>query len=131
MEKVCRWCKHYRYGKCYRGSFRVVEMGSVYAVADSGQLSEVIEETLHSIKPKEFLQEAEELLTEWKISKKRIEELKRLWSEMIPEFLDFELKQALDEQVSVLYQRELDLSELQLDEIEILEPETFYCKEWE
>jgi hypothetical protein len=130
MEKVCRWCKHYQRGNCTRGALRAGEIVSVYDVAESGKLSEVLEETLNNVKPEEFLQEAESLLKSWKVSSKRIEELKKLWEEMIPDFLDLTLKQELDEQISILYQQEIDKHNPS-DEIQILNPESFYCKEWE
>lgn len=48
---------------------------------------------------------------------------------MLPEFLDFTLKSALDEKISLLYQGEADVT-VENDEngLEIKEPYDFSCK---
>ena len=89
MERICRWCKHYKQGKCYKGSLTIDE-SLRWQVAESGKLAEVIEECL---------------------------------GELVCE----DLKQELDEKISVLYH----FFDYEDTGLRINDPENFYCKEWE
>ena len=132
MYHTCRWCKHYDSGLCYLGMlYPVIEnRTAVYGVAEDGGLSGVIEETLNSNKPETILKELDKLLAGWKVSKAKRGEVKKLFDEMIPEFLDFTLKEKLDEVISRLYQERLD-NEADTEVVEIKDPESFYCSRWE
>lgn len=128
MYHTCRWCKYFDKGKCYKGFATNTVSDIVYEVAEAGELSGVIEETLNSNFPKELLYGIIALLTEWKISKKRVQELEKYYNEKLPEILDFGLKQALDESISMLYQDRIENKIAEETGIEIDDPEDFYCK---
>lgn len=131
MYHTCRWCKHFENGMCYKGFASNTVSDTVYKVAEEGELSGVIEETLNEGFPKELLQGIKELLEEWKISKKRIKELEEYFKEKLPEVLDFGLKEKLDENISVLYQDRIENRIAEETGLEINNPESFYCCEWE
>lgn len=133
MYHTCRWCKHFEKGRCYRGfASSVISVNhAIYAVAEEGELSGVIEETLNSSFPKELLRGIINLLVKWKISKKRIKELENYYNEKLPEILDFKLKEKLDENVSMLYQDRLENKIIEVETgLDINDPENFYCKEF-
>ena len=127
-QKCCRWCHYYENGKCTHSLSPTgsSEEATVYSVAESGKLSEVIEETLHSIPPKAF-SELEYLLRDWKISEKRIKEFQKVFGECLDQYLDMEVKPELDEKISVLYQSEVENTSW---DSEIPDPEEYCCKEW-
>lgn len=131
MYHTCRWCKHFESGKCYKGFASKDLSDTVYKVAEEGELAEVIEETLNSGFPKELLEGIKELLTGWKVSKKRIKELEEYFADKLPEILDFGLKEKLDENISVLYQDRIENRIVEDMGLEIDNPESFYCCKWE
>lgn len=131
MYHACRWCKHYIKGMCHKGFASNIVSDIVYKVAEEGELSGVIEETLNSGFPKELLQGIKELLEDWHISKKRIKELEEFYNEKLPEILDFELKEKLDENISVLYEDRIENMIAGETGVKINNPESFYCCEWE
>lgn len=132
MHHVCRWCVHFYNGKCFRGIISTDNtVEAVYSVAESGRLSETIEETLNSIKPQPFERELKDKLKEWGLSGKRIEEFWKLFTECLGEYLDMKCKPELDEKISVLYQTYAEDYETKSRGVEIKDPESFYCKEWE
>lgn len=64
LYHVCRWCKYYKAGMCINGCFGAgdsVDLFDIYAIAESGKLSGVIEETLNSIKPVKIERESLEI----------------------------------------------------------------------
>ena len=81
MYHTCRWCKHFKDGKCYVGFASKDLSDTVYNVSEEGELAGVIEETLNNGFPKELLEGIKDLLTGWKISKKRIKELEEYFGE--------------------------------------------------
>lgn len=129
-QKCCRWCHYYYNGKCFNksviASFSEDSINTMYEVAESGRLSEVIEETLHSVKLSEF-KELEYKLREWKVSEKRIKEFNDLFMECYSQFTDFTLKEKLDEDISRCY---LNFESNQTDGVEIFNPEEFCCRDW-
>lgn len=131
MYHTCRWCKYFKGGKCYNGFASNGVSDIVYEVGEEGELAGVIEETLNNGFPKELLEGIKELLTGWKISKKRIRELEKYFDEKLPEILDFGLKEKLDENISVLYQDRIENKIAEETGIEINDPESFYCCKWE
>jgi hypothetical protein len=129
MYHTCRWCKYYDKGYCHNKAFGGYDDIGLYEVAESGRLSEVIEETLNSIDPKSITDELKAKLKSYKISDKRVEEVLTLFKGCMAEFLDMECKPALDERVSILYQSAGDgMCDIP---VYISEPESFYCKHFE
>lgn len=131
MYHTCRWCKHYSgNGACLNPMFEPDNEDNlaVYKVSEEGKLSEVIEETLKSNKPKELIEAIDNYLM-GKVAKKHREAVKKLFEEMLPEYNDFTLKEELDEAIHSLYVKELTEAEALV--VGIRDPESFYCKEWE
>lgn len=128
--KACRRCRYYVDKCCTLDMFMPTSEDDIYSIAEEGSLSEVIEETLNSSKPEKILKELDNLLAGWKISKTRRKEVSQLFEEMFPEYNDFTLKEQLDENISRLYQERLGKAII-TDEIEIKEPDNFYCSRWE
>ncbi len=131
MYHTCRWCKHFKDGKCYVGFASKDLSDTVYNVSEEGELAGVIEETLNNGFPKELLEGIKDLLTGWKISKKRIKELEEYFADKLPEVLDFGLKEKLDENISVLYQDRIENRIIEDIGLKINDPESFYCCKWE
>lgn len=131
-QKCCRWCHYFQNGRCFNKemshSFSTDMFGAIYSVAESGRLSAVIEETSHSVHREEF-RNLEDLLREWKISEKRIKEFSQVFDNCMNQWLDFQLKDELDAQVSRLYQ-DLEMGDNECEGVEIYSPEEFCCKEW-
>lgn len=130
LYHVCRWCKYYKDGMCINGCFGAgdsVDILDIYAIAESGKLSGVIEETLNSIKPVKIERELRDKLFSFKLSEKRVGEVLQLFRECLGEFLDFECKSKLGEEISRLYQA---VKTGDGDGVEIKDPHTFYCKEF-
>lgn len=130
MYHVCRWCKYYDKGVCINGCFGCadgVDILDIYAIAESGKLSGVIEETLNSIKPVKLERELRDKLLSFKLSNKRVDEVIQVFRECLSEFLDFDCKPKLDTEISRLYQN-VETGEEQ--GVEIRDPSTFYCKEY-
>lgn len=99
----------------------------MYKVSEEGHLDETLEETLGSVKLEEF-RELEYLLRGYKLSEKRIKEFNDLFGKCWEEFRHNTLKTELEENVAKCYQNHLeDCSE---SNIEILDPESYCCKEW-
>lgn len=130
MYHTCRWCKHYIKGCCILGMFSPVLVDSVYTVAEDGGLSQVIEETLNSLDQKYIIQAIQGACDEQKISKQKRVKILEAFSEAIGQFFDFTAKEALDENISRLYQDRLDNAAV-TEEVEIKDPEGFYCSRWE
>lgn len=130
LYHACRWCKYYKDGMCINecfGSEGSVDMFDIYAIAESGKLSGVIEETLNSVKPVKIERELRDKLLSFKLSNKRVDEVLQVFRECLGEFFDFDCKPKLDEEISKLYQGVKTGYE---DGVEINDPHTFYCKEF-
>lgn len=132
MYRVCRWCKWYSDGKCFNEAFSQAEAETlgVYQVAEDGRLSEVLEETLGSVKTTEIEREIVSKLEEFKLSNKRIQELILTFRKALEEFLAVDCKEGLDEAISKLYQEDAESRGKSSEGIEISDPRTFYCKEF-
>ena len=128
--KCCRWCRYFHSGKCYNKNILSDEsfFNKIYEVSESGRLSGVLEETLHSVKLEEF-RELELLLREWKISEKRIKEFNKLFRDCYTQWCDFTLKEKLDEDILVCYNN-FNNENKDCEGITINNPEDFWCKEW-
>lgn len=130
MYHACRWCRSYTRGKCCRG---IAEPDSstidwVYSVAESGQLSEVLEESLNSADQKDFKSELQLKLKDYKVSKKHIAEFMELFDGCMQQFLDDQCRTLCDENISLLYQ---NMPDLKSDGVTIKDPEEFCCKYFE
>lgn len=128
----CKYCLYYKDGKCFNYNVISSTGGSLFMpvveVAESGKLSGVLEETIHSCDTKEMISELINLLKSWKVSDKRIKEFEQTFNEVFDQWADFTLKDEIDNAVDRLYQNELENSEY--DGIEISNPDSYYCKEW-
>jgi len=134
MYHVCRWCKHYKDGVCFRGIASHDLDAIVWDVAEDGRLAGVIEETLNSTFPRDLIEGIKGVLREGKVSEKRIKEVERFYDEKLPEVLDFDLKEKkekLDEAVSSLYQDSVEKEVGEKQGLIINDPEDFYCKYFE
>lgn len=127
---TCRWCKHFIKGCCTLGVFHPVLTDSVYIVAEDGGLSEVIEETLNSKKPDKLIKDLDNLLAGYKVAKAKRDKVRELILEELLEYNDSTLKEELDNAISRLYQERLDNATV-TEEIEIDDPEIFFCSRWE
>lgn len=130
MYHTCRWCKYYQNGACVNnalGSIDAVDIMDIYEIAESGKLSEVLEETLNSVIPVKLERELENKLLSYNLSNKRVVEVLQVFRDCLAEFLDFECKPKLDEAVSKLYQ---GVETGKGDGVQITDPHTFYCKEF-
>lgn len=128
----CRYCHYYRDGKCLNKQVISSTGNSVFLsvvdVAESGKLSGVLEEAIHSCDTKEITSELIDLLKSWKISDKRVREFEQTFKEVFDQWADFTLKPEIDESVDRLYQNEV--TDGDYSGIEISDPDTYYCKEW-
>lgn len=131
MYHACRWCRNYEKGKCMCDKIDEPESTAVdyvFDVAESGQLSEVLEESLHSADQQAFKDTLRVKLIDWKISGKHITEFTELFDECMMEFLDTKCKPLCDENVSRLYQH---MPEPESKGAIIKDPEEFCCKYFE
>ena len=123
----CRWCRFFDDGKCYHGEIgNSISDMEVYKVAESGKLAEVLKEAIGSCKPKIALKHIEEMLKSYKVSDKRIQELKDCWSSMIEIWIEGDLIPSIDNDVSFLYIN--SVNEVEGLPVEIHNPEEFYCR---
>lgn len=129
--KTCRYCRYYKCGKCYNPKVISLHTNSVdvYDVSESGSLSGVLEETMHSCSTVEMLSELTDLLEKWKVSAKRIKEFEKTFNEVLDQWLDFSLKDEIDEAVSGLYQDRIDNQDFSSG-VEIENPSEYSCKEF-
>ena len=129
LYHCCRWCKWYYEGECHNENFNnAVDFDAIWAVAEEGRLSGVIEETINSISTEKIERELEKTLQRFNLSGKRVDEALQVLRDMLPEWLDFECKPKLDEEISRLYQKAAD--ESGGGGVDISDPESFYCKEF-
>ena len=99
---------------------------SVYKVSEEGYLDQCLQETLESVKLKEF-KELEFFLRECRVSEKKIKEFDNLFKECWEEFSQNTLKTELEENVAKCYQNHIDTIS---DGFYIEDPENFVCKDW-
>lgn len=126
-QKCCRYCHYYQNGKCYKNIVSTEETAPVWKVAEEGHVSEVIEETLGSVKLTPF-RELEYKLREWKISEKRIAEFNSLFKECYDQWVQ-EVKPELDVAIDKCYQNHINDHAFDSG-VYIEDPERFCCKEW-
>lgn len=129
MYHVCKYCKSYVGGKCVAKVIKPVPEDSVYSVAEDGSLSEAIEETLNSNIPEKLIKAIDDLLEDYRLSQSKRQDVAALFEDMLPEYNDMVLKEQLDSAISVLYQNRLNEIEIP-EELDIADPESFYCSKW-
>ena len=134
MYRCCRWCHYYQEGKCWRKgvSFSDLE-SSLLNAADMGEFSEVIEETM--MYPNDpickVLQGLKSLLSDWKISSKRIEKFQEVFIEeyeMFVQGMRTEIDESILRKMNNIVSSE---SSKEFQGLEIENPEDFCCKYFE
>lgn len=124
MYHNCRWCRYNVKGSCVKSSegFEGSATDSLYEIAESGKLSEAITEGLRFPK----FEKLESLLVEYGISQKRQKEiLQTVKAELEDNTLT--MVEGVDDSVSRLI-----LSyEADVEDLELKDPESFYCKYFE
>jgi hypothetical protein len=130
MYHTCRWCKWYQGGKCINTAFTAGsdDVLGVYEVAESGRLSEAIQETLNSASLETLERELRGRLADYKLSGKKIEELVQAFYDGMEMLVEREFTPKLDEVISKLYQDHAGTVEP--EGVEIVDPHTFYCREF-
>lgn len=123
----CRWCHHFRSGKCWNEDILESDDLAVYEVAESGHLEELLKEEIGNACTDTFKEELASKLSEWGISNKRIKEFDSLFDKCFNKFSQ-QLIPNVGEQVSILYQESLGKSTF--EGFEISDPEEFVCKDW-
>lgn len=130
--KTCKYCRYYSCGKCYNKEVMSFISGAkpeIYDVSESGRLSDTIRETAGSCDTKGMKKELIDLLKKWKVSSKRIEEFERTFDEVLEQWLEFSLRDDLDEAISMLYENSVDTDNT-TEGVEISNPSEYSCKEF-
>jgi hypothetical protein len=124
MYHNCKWCRCFESGKCSRSSdiFDRSVRDELYELAESGKLSEAIKESVKIPK----LSKLERTLAWYDISQKRQKEILQAVRAELEEFIP-DLAEGIDDSVSKL------ISNLggKAEDLEIRDPESFYCKYFE
>ena len=76
-----------------------------------------------------FLKKLCTVAVQWKVSAKRIKEFEKTFNEVLDQWLDFSLKDEIDEAVSGLYQDRIDNQDFSSG-VEIENPSEYSCKEF-
>lgn len=126
----CRWCHHFQNGKCFNKDVTVnyedFSSDVMYKISEEGILSEVLNESFHSIRKSTVTEEVVKTLRGYNLSEKRIKEVYDKLVNSIDEWFDKEVKDRLDNDVSRLYNN----VGCEIDGITIQNPEEFYCREF-
>ena len=131
MYHCCRWCKYFQHGKCYNKEmidhFINYSSDYTYAVAEEGQLSEVLSEAFHSTPKNGVTEHIVSRLRGYNLSEKKIKEIHDLLVTSIDAWFDETVVERLDSDVSRLY----NLSACCIDGIDIQNPNEFCCERFE
>jgi len=121
MFHNCKWCTFNDKGKCVKSSevFESSVSEELYELAESGKLSEAIKEGLKLPK----MSKLESLLAGYGISQKRQKEILQAVGAEIEDFIPT-MVEGIDSSVSQL----IINTESKLGDIELKDPESFYCK---
>ncbi len=121
MYHNCRWCRFNDNGKCIRilEVFESSVSDGLYELVESGKLSEAINEGLKLPK----MSELERLLTGYGISQKRQKEILQAVGAELEDFIPT-MVEGIDNSVSQI----IINTESKLEELELTDPESFYCK---
>lgn len=117
----CKYCRFNDKGKCVRSSemFERSVSAELYELAESGKLSEAIQEGLKLPK----MSKLERLLASYGISQKRQKEILRAVGSELEDFIPT-MVESIDNSVSQL----IINTESNLEDLELTDPESFYCK---
>lgn len=127
MKDTCRWCKHYKNGKCLNDNFYSESEHNIYSVSESGQLSGVIEEVLEDSKAKRIINAIDAELESYKVSKVRRKEIKDIFNEMLQDYF-VDLRDELDSEINRLYVKNAE--DNTIDAV-IISPNEFCCNKFE
>lgn len=124
MYHNCRWCRFNIKGKCVKSSevFESSVSMELYQIAESGKLSEAIKEGLKLPK----MVKLESLLAGYGISQKRQKEILQMVGAELEDFTPT-MVEGIDTSVSQL----LYNTESVVEDLELKDPESFYCKYFE
>ena len=122
-QKCCRWCKHYKDGKCFNSDTTHQDPLSISRVMEEGYLNETLEETLSNHKLSQF-KELDFKLREWKISEKRIKEFNTLFMQCYDDWVR-DIKEDLECAVDMCYTNHTENLGTYISD-----PENYCCKEW-
>jgi len=120
----CRWCRFSNNGKCLKSSeiFESTVSEELYKLVEGGNLSEAIREGLTLPK----MSKLESLLAGYGISQKRQKEVLQAVGAELEEFIPI-MVEGIDNSVSKLILN----TESKLVDLELKDPESFYCKYFE
>lgn len=121
MYHNCRWCRFNDKGKCVKSSmvFESPVSKELYDLAESGKLSDAIKEGLKLPK----MAKLERLLAGYGISQKRQKEILQAVGAELEDFIPT-IVEGIDNSVSQL----IINTEGKLEDLELTDPESFYCK---
>lgn len=121
MYHNCRWCKYNIKGKCVMSSevFESPMSDELYQLTESGKLSEAIKEGLKLPK----MVKLESLLAGMGISQKRQREIIQAVGAELEDFIST-MVEGIDSSVSRLIYN----TESTVEDLELKDPESFYCK---
>lgn len=117
----CRWCKFNIDGKCVKSPevFESSVSEELYDLAESGKLSEAIKEGLKLPK----MTKLERLLAGYGISQKRQKEILQVVGDELEDFIPT-MVEGVDDSVSKFIVN----VESNIEGLELVDPESFYCK---
>lgn len=135
LQKCCRWCKFYKYGKCF--NINVVFMNKKFIdnlmnVYEDGYLELTLTEVLMDLKVINELKNILEkfILEKFKnISQKKNNDFEVYFQEQWEKFVDYTLKYKLETNISSCYLNHIGL--IEDDCVEISNPSEFNCLYWE
>ena len=118
----CKSCSYFSKGKCTKISeeFDISVNGDLYELAESGKLSEAITEGLKLPK----MAEVESLLSDSGISQKKQKQILQAIRANLEDFIPT-MVEGVDNSVSHLI---INLDESKQKEVQLTDPESFYCK---
>ena len=121
---ACRWCKHYKNGCCSKQIFDTYDsISPIQLHSENGTIAQAIEEGFTELDFTEIINKLKEL----KLSKQKINEVIEVIYETVDE-AKIEWVQEIDASITSCL---ADNYYLEVDELTIKEPESFYCKHWE
>lgn len=120
----CRWCRHNHNGKCTKTSeiFENPLSDELYELVENGKLTEAIKEGIEPPK----MRKIENLLAWYKVSKERQKEILQAIRDEMEAYLPT-MVQELDSTVGCFIVNSVSKSV----ELELKDPENFYCKYYE
>ena len=124
MYHNCKWCRYFEGGKCSKSSdiFDRSVRDELYELTESGKLSDAIKESVKIPK----LSKLERTLAWYDISQKRQKEILQAVRAELEEFIP-DLAERIDDSICRL----ISNMDGKAEDLEIRDPESFYCKYFE